>query len=49
MGQWNLDVYQGVGILVENERKYKGQFSHGKLCGQAVEENRDYKFYGYFK
>jgi hypothetical protein len=30
MGQWNNDLYDGVGILVTNDRKFTGQFSHGK-------------------
>lgn len=49
IGEWEDDKYHGLGILNKGNIRYKGYFELGLVNGEAIEETKTYKFYGFFK
>lgn len=49
MGEWQNDKYHGLGIFNKGNIRYKGYFEEGFVNGEAVEETKTFKFYGFFK
>ncbi|CAD8211351.1 unnamed protein product [Paramecium pentaurelia] len=49
IGEWKDDKYHGLGILNKGNIRYKGYFEEGFVSGEAIEETKTFKFYGFFK
>ncbi|CAD8156069.1 unnamed protein product [Paramecium octaurelia] len=49
IGEWKEDKYHGLGILNKGNIRYKGYFEDGLVSGEAIEETKTFKFYGFFK